>query len=51
MRSSTVRIVKASGRCQGASSSSHVMGAETGAPAAARGLYGAARVLLIALWV
>ena len=44
-------MVKPSGRSVGSSSSSHSIGAETGAPAAGRGLYGATSVLLIAFWV
>src|SRR5581483_9382023 len=40
------RIVNEPGRSAGSSSSSQSIGAETGAPAAARGLYGATRVLL-----
>ena len=50
-RSSTVRIVQRSGRRSGSSSSSQVIGTETGAPGAARGLYGATSVLLIAFCV
>ena len=45
-------MVNASGRGAGSMpSSSHSRGADTGAPAAARGLYGATRVLLLAFWV
>src|SRR6185437_12645484 len=51
MRSPMVRMVKASGRRSGSSSSSQSIGAETVAPAQARGLYGATSVLLIAFWV
>ena len=46
-----VRMVKPSGRSDGSSSSSQAIGADTGAPGAARGLYGATSVLLIAFWV
>jgi hypothetical protein len=45
------RIVKASGRSPGSSSSSQSMGADTGAPGAGRGLYGATSVLLTAFCV
>src|SRR4051794_31193289 len=50
-RSWTVRIVHLSGRRSGSSSSSHVIGTDTGAPGAGRGEYGATSVLLIAFWV
>ena len=43
--------MKASGRRSGSSSSSHSIGVDTGAHAAARGLYGATRVLFTAFCV
>ena len=50
-RSTMVRIVQRSGRRSGSSSSSQVIGAETGAPGAGRTAYGATRVLILAFWV
>ncbi len=50
-RAGMSRIVMPSGRSPGSSSSSQPIGADTGAPAAARGLYGATSVLLCTFWV
>src|SRR5207245_862311 len=50
-RSTIVRIVQAFGRRPGSSSSSQLIGADTGAPAAGRTAYGATRVLIEAFWV
>ena len=44
-------IVQRSGRSSGSSSSSQVIGTDTGAPGAGRALNGATSVLLIAFWV
>jgi hypothetical protein len=51
MRCTTVRIAKPSGLSSGSSSSSQLIGIDTGAPGAGRALYGATSVLLIAFWV
>lgn len=50
-RPSIEATVNESGRRPGSSSSSHSIGADTGAPGAGRGLYGATSVLLPAFWV
>ena len=46
-----LRIVKPSGRSEGSPSSSQSIGADTGAAADGRGLYGATSVLCPAFWV
>ena len=46
-RSAMVAMFQRSGRRSGSSSSSHVIGVETGAPGAGRSEYGAASVLLM----
>src|SRR5204862_8269877 len=50
-RARMVRIDQRSGRRATSASSSHVIGADTGAPGAGRTEYGATSVLMLAFWV